>query len=65
MFDSDRAQRKLKAFVERNPKTIAAKAELMVEHFMDTVVARKKLKGQGKAMILTQSIESAINYLDR
>jgi len=62
MFDSDRAQRKLKAFVERNPKTIAAKAELMVEHFMDTVVARKKLKGQGKAMILTQSIESAINY---
>lgn len=62
LFDSDRAQRKLKAFVERNPRTIDAKAELMVDHFIETVVARKKLKGQGKAMILTQSIESAINY---
>ena len=34
----------------------------MLEHFIDNVVNKKKLKGIAKAMVATQSIESAIRY---
>jgi type I restriction enzyme, R subunit len=62
LFDSIKAQKKLRAFVERNPETIATKAEIMLDHFITHVVNKKKLKGKAKAMVATQSIESAINY---
>lgn len=38
------------------------KAKIMVEHFIDHVVKKKRLKGQGKAMVVTQNIEQAITY---
>lgn len=62
LFDTAKAQKKLKAFVEREPETIAVKAEIMLDHFVSQVVNTKKLKGKAKAMVVTQSIESAINY---
>lgn len=62
LFDTAKAQRKLKAYVEGNDKTIAVKAEIMLDHFIDEVVRRKKLKGKAKAIIATQKIESAILY---
>jgi type I restriction enzyme R subunit len=62
LFDSVKAQKKLRAFVERNPETIATKAEIMLDHFITQVVNTKKLKGKAKAMVVTQSIESAIRY---
>lgn len=61
-FKTAKAQKKLKAFVERNPQTIATKAEIMLDHFITKVVTPKKLKGKAKAMVVTQSIESAIRY---
>lgn len=62
LFDTAKAQKKLKAFVERDPRTIATKAEIMLDHFMTQVVNKKLLKGKAKGMVVTQSIESAINY---
>ncbi|RFZ90014.1 type I restriction endonuclease subunit R [Mucilaginibacter conchicola] len=62
LFDTAKAQKKLKAFVERHEQTIATKAELMLDHFISKVVNTKKLKGKAKAMVVTQSIESAIRY---
>jgi type I restriction enzyme R subunit len=62
LFDSAKAQKKLKAFVERNEQTIAIKASVMLDHFITKVVNTKKLKGKAKAMVATQSIESAIRY---
>jgi len=62
LFDNAKAQKKLRAFVERNPQTIATKAEIMLDHFVTKVVNIKKLKGKSKGMVVTQSIESAINY---
>lgn len=62
LFDTTKAQKKLKAFVERHPETIATKAEIMMDHFITKVVNTKKLKGKAKAMVVTQSIESAIRY---
>ncbi|MDB4772065.1 DEAD/DEAH box helicase family protein [Akkermansiaceae bacterium] len=61
-FDVAKAQKKLKAFVERDKRTIATKAEIMLEHFVSQVVNKKKLKGKAKGMVVTQSIESAIRY---
>jgi type I restriction enzyme, R subunit len=62
LFDTAKAQKKLRAFVERNPETIATKAEIILDHFITNVVNKKKLKGKAKAMVITQSIESAVRY---
>ncbi len=62
LFDTAKAQKKLRAFVERDKRTIATKAEIMLDHFYDQVVKAKKLKGKGKGMVVTQNIESAIRY---
>lgn len=62
LFETAKAQKKLKAFVERNETTIATKAEIMVDDFINNVVKKKRLKGKGKGMVVTQSIESAIKY---
>src|SRR5690554_3454651 len=61
-FDTAKAQKKLRAYVERSPSTIATKAEIMLEHFISQVVNTKKLKGKAKGMVVTQNIESAIRY---
>jgi type I restriction enzyme, R subunit len=62
LFDTVKAQKKLRAYVERNKSTIATKAEIMIEHFISNVVNTKKLKSKAKGMIVTQNIESAIRY---
>src|SRR5690625_964196 len=62
LFDTVKAQKKLKGFVEKEPRTIALKAEIMLDHFIENVVRPKKLKGKAKAIIATQSIEMAIRY---
>ena len=61
-FDTKKAQKKLKAYVERDKRTIATKAEIMLDHFVTQVFNKKKLKGKAKGMVVTQSIESAIRY---
>lgn len=62
MFDSAKAQKKLRAYVEGHKETIAVKADIMVSHFMEQVVAAKKLKGKAKGMVVTRNIETAIRY---
>lgn len=62
MFDKKRAQKKLRAFVEGNPDVIAKKAAMMVEHFHEQVVAKKKIGGKARAMVVTASIPRCIEY---
>ncbi|MDD2728743.1 type I restriction endonuclease [Malikia sp.] len=62
LFDTAKAQKKLKAFVEASPRTIEVKARIMVDHFMGQVWQAKKLKGKAKAMVVTRNIECAIRY---
>ncbi|MBR4326936.1 MAG: type I restriction endonuclease subunit R [Bacteroidales bacterium] len=61
-YDKDKAQKLLKTAVERDPRTIRAKAEIMLEHFDSNVFRAHRLRSKGKAMVLTQSIECAIEY---
>lgn len=62
LFQTNKAQKKLKAWVERHQQTINTKADIMLDHFISKVVNTKKLKGKAKGMVVTQSIESAIRY---
>lgn len=62
LFDTAKAQKKLRAYVERSQQTINIKAEIMVDNFVDNVVNAKKLRGKGRGMIVTQNIEMAIRY---
>lgn len=62
LFDTKKAQKRLRAYVERHRQTIGTKAEIMLEHFISKVYNTKKLKGKAKAMVVTQNIESAIRY---
>ena len=61
-YNNDKAQRLLRSAVERDPKTIAAKAEVMLAHFDAKIFRNHKLKGKAKAMVVTKDIECAIKY---
>ena len=61
-FDTKKAQKKLRAYVERSQQTIDTKADIMLEHFIPHVVNAKKLRGKAKGMVITQNIETAIRY---
>jgi len=62
LFDSVKAQKKLRAYVEGNKETIAVKADIMVSHFLELIVGPKRLKGKAKGMVVTRNIETAIRY---
>jgi type I restriction enzyme, R subunit len=61
-FDTKKAQKKLRAYVERSQQTIDTKAEIILDHFIPNVVNAKKLRGHARGMIVTQNIETAIRY---
>ena len=62
-FDTKRAQKKLRRFVEGHDHAIRLKAEIMVDHFHDQVLTQSKIGGQARAMVVTSGIERAIQYL--
>jgi len=62
LFDKDKAQKRLRKYVEVNPKAIQKKAEIIVEHFHENV--RYRIDNQARAMIVTGSIKKAVEYFD-
>ena len=61
-FDTKKAQKKLRSYVERNDHAIQMKAEIMVDHFHEQVLAKHKIGGQARAMVITSRITLAIEY---
>jgi len=61
-FDTRKAQKKLRRFVESRDHAIREKAEIMVDHFSQKVIARRKIGGRARAMVVTGSIHRAIQY---
>ena len=61
-FDAGKAQRKLRRYVERHDHAIRLKAEIMVDHFHEQVLARNRIGGQARAMVVTNGIAVAIRY---
>ncbi len=54
--------KKLRRYVEGHQHAIRLKAEIMVDHFHDQVLALNKISGQARAMVVTSGIERAIQY---
>jgi len=61
-YDKNKAQKKLKIFVESHSHAIAKKTALMIDHFMDNVIRKSKINGLAKAMIVTSSRRNAVQY---
>lgn len=61
-FDVKRARKKLRKYVEGHNYAIELKAEIMVDHFHEQVIALNKIGGQARAMVVTNGIERAIQY---
>ncbi len=63
-FETKRAGKKLRRYVEDNDHAIRLKAEIMVDHFHEQVGGLQKIGGQARAMVVTSSVQRAINYYD-
>lgn len=50
-FDKEKAPKRIRAYVERQPETIEAKSRIIVEHFCTKVF--KKIGGRARAMVVT------------
>ena len=61
-FDTRRAGKKLRRYVEDHDHAIRLKAEIMVDHFHEQVAGLQKIGGQARAMVVTSSVRRAINY---
>ena len=61
-FDTKRAHRKLRRYVESNDHAIRLKAEIMVDHFHEQVSGLNKIGGEARAMVVTSGVERAIQY---
>ncbi len=61
-FDVRKARKKLRRYVEGHDHAIRLKAEIMVDHFHEQVLAQRKIDGQARAMVVTNGIERAIQY---
>lgn len=59
-YDKKKALGKIRSYVERQPETIEKKAEIIVEHFLKKVYM--KIGGKARAMVITSSIERAIEF---
>lgn len=61
-FDKNKAQKKLRRYVESHDHAIRLKAEIMVDHFREQVIAKGKIGGQARVMVVCNGIERAIQY---
>src|SRR3989449_7750776 len=61
-FDTKKAQKKLRRYVESHDHAIRLKADIMVDHFHEQVLAAGKIGGQARAIVVTSGIERAIQY---
>jgi type I restriction enzyme R subunit len=63
-FDSKKARKKLRRYVESHDHAIRLKAEIMVDHFHDHVLAPGKIGGKARAMVVCSGIQRAIQYFN-
>ncbi len=63
-FDAKKAKKKLRRYVESHDHAIRQKAEIMVDHFHEQVMARRKIGGKARAMVVCSGIKRAIQYFE-
>lgn len=60
--DVSRTLKALRRYVEGHDHAVATKAGIIVDHFLDLVIARKRVSGEARAIVATDGIERAIDY---
>ena len=61
-FDTKKAKKKLRHYVEGHSHAIEVKAEIMVDHFHEQVIDLRKIGGEARAMVVTSGVDRAIQY---
>ncbi len=61
-FDSKRAQKRLRHHVEEHEYAVRTKAEIIVDHFNESVFGPKLMGGKARAMVVTDGVDRAIDY---
>jgi type I restriction enzyme, R subunit len=61
-FDTKKAKKKLRWYVESHEYAIRQKAEIMVDHFTEQVIGRYKIGGMARCMIVCSGIDRAMQY---
>ena len=61
-FDSKRAQRRLRHYVEGHENAIRSKSEIMVDHFNESIFTPQLLGARARAMVVTDGVDRAIDY---
>ena len=61
-FDSKRAQRRLRRYVEGHEYAVARKSEIMIDHFHESVFRPEKIGGRARAMVVVDGVDRAIDY---
>ena len=61
-FDVSKAKKKLRKYVESHEHAIRRKAKEMVDHFHSQVLAKKKIGGQARAMVVASNVDRAMQY---
>jgi type I restriction enzyme, R subunit len=62
-FDTKKAKKKLRKYVESHDYAIRLKSKIVVDHFHEQVLALNKIGGQARAMVVTNGIERAIHSI--
>ena len=52
----------MRRYVESHEHAIRQKAEIMVDHFHEQVLAEQRVRGQARAMVVTNGVNLAIQY---
>ena len=61
-FDSRRAQRRLRHYVEGHEYAVRSKAEIMVDHFHESIFSLQLMGAKARAMVVTDGVDRAIDY---
>jgi type I restriction enzyme R subunit len=61
-YDKLKAQKKLRHYVESHEHAVKKKTALIVDHFNDEVIKKRKVGGLAKAMLVTSSRANAVKY---
>ncbi|MDE0124399.1 MAG: type I restriction endonuclease subunit R [Bryobacterales bacterium] len=61
-FDTGKARKKLRRYVEGHGHAIRLKGEIMVDHFHAHVIGQRKIGGKARAMVVTNGIRRAMQY---
>jgi len=61
-FDTKKARKKLRRYVESHEHAIGLKAEIIVDHFHEQVLSLNRIGGKARAMLVTSGIKRAIQY---